>query len=96
MSEAYDFEHYPMAGLNFPNPGSAPDLDVAQTVCGPSLASGSDNHHYEMLRSHSMPNSLVTFNRFWNTKGSTSPTVARNAMRLPDRRLRSRPSKPLI
>lgn len=61
MIEGYNFDHY----TNIVNsnggtdqlPGGAYDFDV--TVCGASSGS------YNNLRWNTMPNSLVTFNRFW-------------------------------
>ena len=61
MVEGYNFDHY----TNI-TPGGAfyrgedATLDVGTTVCGGQ----------QVIRAHSMPNSLVTFNRFWNSTGT--------------------------
>jgi len=58
MVEGYNFDHY--ANLTPGGPfyrGSDPATDVGVTVCGGD----------QVNRAHTMPNSLVTFNRFWST-----------------------------
>jgi hypothetical protein len=40
--------------------GEDASTDVGTTVCGGQ----------QVIRAHSMPNSLVTFNRFWNSSGT--------------------------
>jgi hypothetical protein len=72
LVESYDFEHFPIGGI----PSNAPPNriyidplgDLEDTIC----QSVDDLPRYNMLRSFSMPNSLVTFNRFWQSGGSTS------------------------
>jgi hypothetical protein len=62
-----------VAGYNFDDyttitPGGAfyrgedATYDVGSTVCGGR----------QVVRSHSMPNSLITFNRFWNSSGTAT------------------------
>ena len=67
MVEGYNFDHYAniTPGGSFYR-GSDPSFDVGITVCG----GGQSN------RAHTMPNSLVTFNRFWGTIAvpSTQPS----------------------
>jgi hypothetical protein len=62
MVEGYNFDHYSniTPGGTFYR-GEDATFDVGTTVCGGR----------EVVRSHSMPNSLITFNRFWNSAGST-------------------------
>ena len=62
MVEGYNFDHYTniTPGGSFYR-GEDATFDVGTTVCGGR----------EVVRSHSMPNSLVTFNRFWNSAGSS-------------------------
>jgi hypothetical protein len=72
MVEGYNFDHYPNIAPNaitnrFPDAG----LDMTYNVCGGSFG---------LMRDHVMPNSLVTFNRFWlsykNTAGlPDQPTI---------------------
>jgi hypothetical protein len=61
MAEDYNFEHYPMGGTVV-SPIAMAFPDMAETMCNRSS--------YNMLRSFSMPNSLVTFNEFWNSRGA--------------------------
>jgi hypothetical protein len=63
MSEGYNFDHYDnVTHINGTDalPGGSYDFEV--TACG-GVGSGS----YNSLRWYTMPNSLVTFNRFWRT-----------------------------
>ena len=62
MVEGYNFDHYAniTPGGSFYR-GQDASFDVGTTVCGGR----------EEERSHSMPNSLITFNRFWNSLGTT-------------------------
>jgi hypothetical protein len=62
MVEGYNFDHYAniTPGVTFYR-GEDATLDVGTTVCGGQ----------QVIRAHSMPNSLVTFNRFWNSTGTT-------------------------
>ncbi len=61
MVEGYNFDHYSniTPGGTFYR-GQDASFDVGTTVCGGR----------EEVRSHSMPNSLITFNRFWNSAGT--------------------------
>jgi len=62
MVEPYNFDH--VANLqNSTNQMPAPGIDFPATVC---------NNDYDSLRSHTMPNSLVTFNRFWKSYQNTA------------------------
>jgi hypothetical protein len=64
MIEGYNFDHYQNI-----LPGSITDrfastgFDIGINVCG-----GSE----QIIRDHMMPNSLVTFNRFWLTSQNTA------------------------
>ncbi len=72
MTEGYNFDHY--HNYQVPNGTYRSNSGVAPTVsaqCGPGYALP--------LLSYSMPNSLVTFNRFWAQFGSPSDTAARTA-----------------
>jgi hypothetical protein len=62
MVEGYNFDHYANTTPGGPfYRGEDATLDVGVTVCGGS----------QVIRAHSMPNSLVTFNRFWNSSGTS-------------------------
>jgi hypothetical protein len=61
LVEGYNFDHY----ANITPSGSFyrgedASLDVGTTVCGGD----------QVIRAHTMPNSLITFNRFWLTTGT--------------------------
>jgi hypothetical protein len=61
MVPGYDFDNY--ANITPGGPfyrGEDASTDVGTTVCGGQ----------QVIRAHSMPNSLVTFNRFWNSSGT--------------------------
>lgn len=61
MVEGYNFDHY--ANITPGGPfyrGEDATFDVGTTVCGGR----------QVVRAHSMPNSLVTFNRFWDSSGT--------------------------
>ena len=62
MVSGYDFDQYAniTPGGSFYR-GEGASLDVGTTVCGGR----------QVIRAHSMPNSLVTFNRFWNSSGTS-------------------------
>jgi hypothetical protein len=62
MVEGYNFDHYAniTPGGQFYR-GQDATLDVGVNVCGGQ----------QVIRAHSMPNSLVTFNRFWNSSGTS-------------------------
>jgi hypothetical protein len=62
MVEGYNFDHYSniTPGGSFYR-GEDATLDVGTTVCGGQ----------QVIRAHSMPNSLITFNRFWNSTGTS-------------------------
>jgi hypothetical protein len=61
MVEGYNFDHYSNITPGGPfYRGADATLDVGATVCGGQ----------QVIRAHSMPNSLVTFNRFWNSTGT--------------------------
>jgi hypothetical protein len=69
MVEGYNFDHFQNIRPAFGGTpeaifyrGARANLDVGITVCGGSS---------QILRSHSMPNSLVTFDRFWLSAGNT-------------------------
>jgi hypothetical protein len=55
LAERFNFDHYDNTQYS----------RLATSVCAGNLGT-SDNQ----IRRYSMPNSLVTFNRFWNTKGT--------------------------
>ena len=62
MVEGYNFDHYTNITPGGPfYRGEDATFDVGTTVCGGR----------QVVRSHSMPNSLITFNRFWNSAGTT-------------------------
>ena len=61
MVSGYDFDNY--ANITPGGPfyrGEGASFDVGTTVCGGR----------QVTRAHSMPNSLITFNRFWNSSGT--------------------------
>jgi hypothetical protein len=61
MVEGYNFDHY--ANITPGGPfyrGEDATFDVGTTVCGGR----------QVIRAHSMPNSLITFNRFWQSSGT--------------------------
>ena len=61
MVSGLDFDNY--ANITPGGPfyrGEDATYDVGSTVCGGR----------QVVRSHSMPNSLITFNRFWNSSGT--------------------------
>jgi hypothetical protein len=61
MVEGYNFDHY--ANITPEGPfyrGEDASLDVGVAVCGGE----------QVVRAHTMPNSLVTFNRFWESSGT--------------------------
>jgi hypothetical protein len=60
LGETYNLEHYPMGGS--PNALVSPADDLAATLCANVSASP--------RRAHSMPNSMVTYNRFWLSSGT--------------------------
>ena len=61
MVEGYNFDHYSNITPGGPfYRGEDATLDVGTTVCGGQ----------QVMRAHSMPNSLITFNRFWNSAGT--------------------------
>lgn len=72
MTEGYNFDHFP--NYQVPNGTYRSTTGVAPTVtaqCGPG---------FELpLLAYSMPNSLVTFNRFWGQFGAPNSTAARIA-----------------
>src|SRR5437588_35913 len=68
LVEGFNFDHYQNI-----TPGSshffraeAPEIDVPITVCGGDS---------QIFRDHSMPNSLLTFNRFWLSADPTANTT---------------------
>jgi hypothetical protein len=64
MVEGYNFDHYQnVAPGNGSNRFEDPGFDMGINVCG-----GSE----QVLRDHMMPNSLVTFNRLWQTYQNTA------------------------
>ncbi len=67
MVEGYNWDHYEnIYNSNFSGYRQGTAADLTYTIG----CQGSNS----VFRSHSMPNSLVTFNRFWNTVGSNSAT----------------------
>lgn len=61
MVEGYNFDHYTNITPGGPfYRGEDATLDVGTTVCGGR----------QVIRAHTMPNSLVTFNRFWQSSGT--------------------------
>jgi hypothetical protein len=75
MTEGYDFEHF--ANYQLPNgtyrsTGTNGYVATLSTMCGPVF--------YDLpLEVFSMPNSLVTFNRFWQLFGDPRTQAAQNA-----------------
>jgi hypothetical protein len=72
MVEGYNFDHYSNISPGGPFfHGVDASLDVGITVCG---------GYSQVNRAHSMPNSLVTFNRFWNSPstGIDQPQILAN------------------
>jgi hypothetical protein len=66
MVEGYNWDHYPNVNGNYYR--NTANYDLAYTMaCG-----GANN----LFRAFSMPNSLVTFNRFWGSAGTADDQVA--------------------
>jgi hypothetical protein len=64
MIEPYNFDHYSNIAPDSTNPRLLDiPFEVAINVCG-----GDE----QVWRNHMMPNSLVTFNRFWLTYNNTA------------------------
>lgn len=69
FTERYNLDHAENRGLP---PGNILFVTFGQPTCG--LLG-----HGDFLRNHTMPNSLVTFNRFWTSAGSAVDLPALNA-----------------
>jgi len=65
LVEGYNYDHYQNITPGGPAYRSgSPDAAVGITTCDLGGV-------YQIVRSHSMPNSLVTFNRFWGSAGTS-------------------------
>ena len=60
MVEGYNWDHFPNVNATFYRGTFNKDLSYTIGCFGSN----------SLFRSHSMPNSLVTFNRFWNSVGT--------------------------
>jgi len=70
LAEGYNFDHYAnMGSADFYREVGRPAFAVGMTLCG---LTSSD----ELNRKYTMPNSLVTFNRFWRSAGTSADQPA--------------------
>lgn len=67
LPEKYNLDH---AGNREFLPGALLFVTFGQAICGGVGAAGTADARSNFLRNHTMPNSLVTFNRFWTSAGS--------------------------
>lgn len=54
-------------GINLNKAGRVAPADLAELICGEREALSSQEVPGDLLRAYAMPNSLVTFNRFWRS-----------------------------
>ena len=76
LADGYSFENYQNFGNGkFLYGSGTVDNEFADTVCGGT---------FQLARAHKMPNSLVTFNRFWLSSGSSidQPSITGQFIRM--------------